>query len=504
MAEWFQALLSCMSPMVLFYLSVGTVAGYVIGVLPGLSATMGIALLTPLTFWLPEEQGFAMLIGVFNAGIFSGGISAILINTPGTPASIATTFDGYAMVKQGKAGLALGLNTIFSCIGGWIGTVVLILASFPIARFALRFGPAEFFSLAIFGLTMMISVSQTSVIKGLLVGFLGLLFSSIGTDPMLGMPRFTMRIAELMDGVSFIAVMIGMFGVGEVLNQMYNNEHRAQSEKIESLGRVIPTWDEFKRCLPGSFVGSILSVIIGAIPGTGGDIAGIIGWDQAKRMSKKPEEFGKGSVEGVAVTCLANNACLGGSLITMMTLGVPGESISAVLLGSLMMYGMDPGPSLFSEHRGFVLKFMCLMMLAYVVILFVGLGTAKFSSILLNIRKEIIWVTVLTLCFIGSYAMNSSFVDMLIMAVSGVLGFFFIRLDMPLGPVILGLLLGRMAESNYRRALSLGGMTLKLFYSKPISLILLILSVVALIMPVINMMRDRRKAAAADIGDGTK
>lgn len=310
---------------------------------------------------------------------------------------------------------------------------------------------------------------------------------------MLGMPRFTFNIAEIMDGISFIAVMIGMFGLGEVLFQMYNGENRGQAQKIQSLGRVLPTWEEFKRCIPGSVVGSIISVIVGAIPGTGGDIAGLIGWDQAKRMSKKPEEFGKGSPEGVAVTCLANNACLGGSLVTMMTLGVPGESISAVLLGSLMMYGMDPGPALFTENRSFVMTFMVLMMLAYVIIMVLGLATAKYSTALINLKKEIVWLTVIALCVIGSYAMNSSFVDVLIMAVSGLLGFFFRKLNFPLGPIILGLLLGRMAESNFRRALSLGGMSYKLFYTKPISVILLLLAVLAVVTPVYKNYKAKKQ-----------
>lgn len=495
-SEWMSVLGSCLDPMVLFYLMVGTCTGYVIGVLPGLSATMGIALLTPLTFWLPEAQGFAMLIGVFNAGIFSGGISAILINTPGTPASIATTFDGYNMTKQGKPGLALGLNTIFSCIGGWLGTLILIVAAFPLANFALKFGPAEFFALAIFGLTMMVSVSGQSIVKGLLTGFFGLLISTIGTDPMLGMPRFTFNIAELMDGISFISVMIGLFGLGEVLFQMWNGENRRKAEEIESMGRVLPTLEEFKRCIPGSLICTVISVIVGAIPGTGGDIAGLIGWDQAKRISKKPEEFGKGSVEGVAVTCLANNACLGGSLVTMMCLGVPGESVSAVLLGSLMMYGMDPGPTLFTENRSFVMTFMMLMMLAYVVILVIGLVTAKYSIVLLNIRKEIIWITVITLCVIGSYSMNSSFVDVIIMGVSGIIGFFFRKMDFPLGPVILGLLLGRMAESNFRRALSLGGMTYRLFYTKPIAVVLFALALVAVLAPVVKKFKEQKEAVS--------
>ena len=234
-------------------------------------------------------------------------------------------------------------------------------------------------------------------------------------------------------------------------------------------------------------------MIVGAIPGTGGDIAGLIGWDQAKRMSKKPEEFGKGSPEGVAVTCLANNACLGGSLVTMMTLGVPGESISAVLLGSLMMYGMDPGPALFTENRSFVMTFMVLMMLAYVIIMVLGLATAKYSTALINLKKEIVWLTVIALCVIGSYAMNSSFVDVLIMAVSGLLGFFFRKLNFPLGPIILGLLLGRMAESNFRRALSLGGMSYKLFYTKPISVILLLLAVLAVVTPVYKNYKAKKQ-----------
>ena len=497
MAEWLQAVAACMHPMVLFYLAVGTVAGYVIGVLPGLSATMGVALLTPLTFWLPAEQGFAMLIGVFNAGIFAGGISAILINTPGTPASISTTFDGYAMTKQGKPGLALGLNTIFSCIGGWLGTIVLIVAAFPLARFALQFGPAEFFALALFGLSMMISVSQKSLLKGLLTGFLGVLLSTIGSDPMYATPRFTLGITEFMDGVSFIPVMIGLFGLGEVLAQMFDGEHRQKAEKIKSLGRVLPTAQEFKRCVPGALLTTAISVVVGAIPGTGGDIAGLIGWEQSRKISKKPEEFGKGSVEGVAVTCLANNACMGGALVTMMTLGVPGESISAVLLGSLMMYGMDPGPSLFTENRAFILNFMVLMMLAYVVILILGLVSAKYSTVLLNLPKEMIWITILVLCAIGAYSMNSSYVDLVIMAVSGLLGFVFRKMDFPLGPIILGLLLGKMAESNFRRAVQLGGMSYKLFYTKPIAVILIALSVLTVLVPIVRSLRNRSKQAAA-------
>lgn len=484
--EWISALVGILNPSVLLFLVIGVVAGYIIGVLPGLSATMAVAILTPLTFWLSPAQGFAMLIGVFNSAIFAGGISAILINTPGTPASIATTFDGYALTKQGKPGLALGLNTIYSCIGGIIGTIILMVAAFPLARVALKFGPPEYFSLAIFGLVMMISVSAESVLKGVLTGFLGLLLATIGLDPMFSTQRFTFDILGLMEGVSFIPVMIGLFGLGEVFTQLYDGVHQEKIEKIESMGRVFPTREEFKRCFPATILSSIISVIVGVVPGAGGDIAGIISWDQAKKISKKPEEFGKGSVEGVAVTCLANNAALGGALITMLTLGVPGESVSAILIGSLMMYGMEPGPRLFTENIQFVRTFMLLMILAYVLILIIGLASAKYSSILMNIKKEIIWITVIVLCVIGSYSMNSSYVDVVIMAISGVLGLIFRKGGFPLGPIILGLLLGRMMESNFRRSLSMTNGTLDIFIKSPISLAFLVLSFLLVFLPIIR------------------
>lgn len=491
--EWFEALFGVFSPDVFIYLMLGVLAGYVIGVLPGLSATMAVAILTPLTFWLRADQGFAMLIGVFNSAIFAGGISAILINTPGTPASIASTFDGYAMTTKGKPGLALGLNTIFSCIGGWIGTIVLSIAAFPLARFALKFGAAEYFAIAIFGLAMMVSVSGKSIVKGLMIGFFGLLLSTIGADPMYATPRFTFGLVELMDGISFIPIMIGLFGLGEIWAQMFEGGHLRRVEKITSLGRVIPTWGEFKRCVPGSIIASVISVIVGVIPGAGGDISGIISWDQAKRISKKPEEFGEGSIEGIAVTSLSNNAALGGSLITMMTLGVPGEAISAVLIGALMMYGMDPGPSLFSENAAFVKTFIVLMMVAYLLILIVGLISAKYSSIILNIKKELIWMSVIVFCVVGSYSMNSSYVDVVIMALSGFVGFLFRKMNYPLGPIILGLLLGKLAESNFRRTLSRYDGSYMAFISRPISMILLLLAALAIIVPIIRNVMSNKK-----------
>ncbi|SHE80551.1 tripartite tricarboxylate transporter permease [Alkalibacter saccharofermentans] len=491
--EWIESLIGVFSPSVLIFLILGVLAGYVIGVLPGLSATMAVAILTPVTFWLRPDQGFAMLIGVFNSAIFAGGISAVLINTPGTPASIASTFDGYAMTQKGQPGLALGLNTIFSCIGGWFGTLVLALAAFPLARFALKFGPTEYFAIAIFGLAMMVSVSGKSIIKGLMIGYLGLLLSTVGADPMFSTPRFTLGVTELFDGISFIPVMIGLFGLGEIWTQMYDGANLEKVERITCLGRIFPTWKEFKACMPGSVIASIISVFVGIIPGAGGDISGIISWDQAKRISKKPEEFGKGSVEGVAVTSLSNNAALGGALITMMTLGVPGEAVSAVLIGALMMYGMDPGPSLFSENAAFVHTFIMLMMVAYVLIMIIGLLSAKHCNIILNVKKELIWMTVIVFCVVGAFSMNSSYIDVVIMAISGFAGFFFRKMNYPLGPIILGLLLGNMAESNFRRSMAMFNGSYTAFFTNPISAVLLTLAALAIVVPLIKHIFKKRE-----------
>lgn len=496
MSAWLQAIQSVCSPHVMLYTVIGVSVGMLIGTLPGLTSTMAIAILTPLTFWLEPTQGFAMLIGVYNSALFSGGISAIIINTPGTPASIATTFDGYAMTQQGRGALALGINTIYSVAGGIFSTIVLMIAAFPLANFALKFGPAEFAILAFFGLTMMVSVSQASVVKGLLLGFVGLMLSTIGLDSINGAQRFTFGNINLLDGISFIPVMIGLFGLGEMCYQIFTSERNqdgtAKTVKAEAGGRVLPTCKENARMTPSSIASAIIGVVIGAVPGAGGDIASIISWDVSKRMSKHKDEFGHGSIEGVGATCTANNASIGGALTTALCLGVPGDSNTAVLLGSLMMYGMTPGPTLFSEQAGFVHNLMILMIVANLLILVIGLLTAKVSVKILSIRKEGIWMAVLLLCVIGSYALNKSFFDVLTMFAAGFLGFFFRKMEFPLGPLILGLLLGEICESNMRRALSLSMGDYRIFVQSGVAVVLLTAMILVLFGPLLKSKIKRR------------
>jgi len=483
-----QGFLQAIDPRAILYLLVGTFSGLIIGTLPGLTATMAVAILTPLTFWLSPNEGLAMLIGVWNSAIFSGGISAILINTPGTPASIASTFDGFALTKKGMAGLALGINVVFSFIGGILGVVALILVGFPLARFALSFGPAEYFTLAIFGLSTMVAVSGKSILKGMISGFIGFSIALVGLDPIFGSERFTFGRMELLSGISFVPVMIGLFGIGEVLSQIFTKSRTtsADAQTVTQIKRVIPTFKEVKDLTPVALLSSLIGVVIGVIPGAGADIAGLVAWDQSRRIAKRPEEYGKGSLEGLAASTTANNACLGGALTTMMALGLPGDAVTAILIGAFIIYGVQPGPIMFRDHASFVYMVITLMMLANVAFLAVGFFFSKVLTKFLSLPQSFIWSTIIILSLVGSYAINNSAFDLMIVFLSGVLGFIFRLLDVPLGPIVLALILGPMAEANMRRALILSGGSFTIFFTRPISLILLILSAASLLTSVIR------------------
>ena len=488
-----------MTPHVLLYLTIGIILGTVIGALPGLSAAMGVALVTPITFWLDKVDGFAMLMGLWNAAIFAGGITAILINTPGTPASITQSWDGYPMYKRGEGGRALGINVIFSFLGGIISTVLLILLAEPIARITIKFGPAEYALIALFGMTMMIAVSSGKIVKGLILGFFGLLLSTVGLDPISGLKRFTFGSIQLQAGISIIPVMIGLLGLGEIFYQIYEyNAEKAKEEhearKVsQKLGRVLPTASEMKRWTPRCIVAGIAATVIGAIPAAGGDISAIICWGNSKRFSKDGENYGHGSAEGLAVSSSANNGVIGGAMCTMLTLGIPGDTVTAILLGSLMMYGMTPGHAMFNAQIGFTAQIMVLMVMANVMFLIVGLLTAKASAKLLNMSQPTVWAAVGVLCIIGSYCINNRFLDVVIMFVMAVIGFFLKIYDFPSGPLVLGLLLGGTVEKNFRTALVISQGKYSYFVTRPISFILLILIVASFAVPAIQKIIKSRK-----------
>lgn len=494
--DYLSAIQTAFSPGCLFCITLGVLMGLVVGTLPGLTSVMAVSLITPLTFKMDPVNGFGMLLGVYNSAIFSGGISAIAINTPGTPASIATTFDGYKLSQRGRTGFALGVNTIYSVLGGIISTAALMIACKPLASFALKFGSAEYFWLALFGLSMMISISHVTLTKGLIVGALGLLLSTVGLDPLLGSKRFVGGNLALLDGISFIPVLIGLFGIGEMLFQIFENAKGNSAKDIAALSkadRVLPTRAEHKRmALPG-FVGSVIGVLVGIVPGTGGDISALISWDVSKRISKHPEEFGDGSIEGLATTCASNNASIGGALTTALALGIPGDSSTAVLLGALTMYGMVTGPTLLSKSSDFVCRLYIIMLIANIIILPLGLLTAKACIKLLSVKKEYIQMAVLLICCIGAYSLNRSYFDVIIMFIAGISGFFFRKFAYPLGPLVLGLLLGGMCETNLRRTLMLSGGKLGRLFTTPISVLLVILVIFAIAWPIIGEIRARKR-----------
>jgi putative tricarboxylic transport membrane protein len=497
MELFFESLRVTLTLPVLFSTLLGVCLGVFIGVLPGLSATMGVAILLPLTFWLEPAAGLGMLLGIYNSAMFAGGITAIMLNVPGTPAAIATVFDGYSLTRRGEVRLALWINTIFSVLGGVVGLCCFILASFPFARFALKFGPPELTLVALFGLTMMVSVSGKEILKGLLVGFIGLGVSLVGMDVIWGVSRYTFGKVFLLDGISFIPIMIGMFGIGESLKQLYEakmlpDESVAKEFKSDKPVRRRLTLKEMWAMKIPFTLTNVIGFIVGIIPGTGGDIAGIVSWSQCKNISKDRENYGKGSAEGLAMTCAANNTQIGGAMTSMLTLGIPADTVTAILLGSLMMYNYTPGPLLFQEHPDMIYAIIILLFLCNIFTLVVGNISGKLFAKFVSLPRSWIATTLIVFSLVGSYALNNSTVDVLVCGIAGVLGFFFYLAGFPVGPVVLALIMGRMIESNFFRSLLLSQGSYTIFVTRPVSLVLVILIILGLLLPVIIKRMNRR------------
>ncbi len=494
--EFLSGLLAVLQWDVLLFLVSGALLGAVFGALPGLTATMGVAVLTPLTFWVSAEKGLAMLLGIYCGAIPAGGIPAVLINIPGTPASIATTWDGYPLARRGEAGLALGINALFSLFGQLLSVVFLAVAAFPIASFGLRFGPAEYFGLALFGLSLMAGVSRGNVARGLLAGMLGLAVATVGLDPLTAFPRYTFGNTEFFDGIAFVPVMIGLFGLGEVLARI--GAPAAPNRAVSlSLGRLWPTAGDWRRLAAPGVLGSGIGTLVGAIPAAGGDIAAVIAWEQTRRISRRPEEFGDGSIEGLAASSSAANAAIGGAMTTMLTLGIPGDAPSAVLIGALLIHGVQPGPLLFHEHRPLIYSIVVLMILAAVFTAVLGLAGALPLARTLRVPDPWLWAGVIVFSVVGAYALNNSLTDVWVMFGAGLLGWLCRRLDVPVGPLVLGLILGPMMESNLRRALILSRGDWTAILGRPLVLLFVLAAAASLLWPLWKASKDRAHSEPA-------
>jgi putative tricarboxylic transport membrane protein len=483
-------------PTVLLCILIGALAGMLVGTFPGLTATMAVALASAFTLSMDPIPGLAVLLTIYVAANFGDRVPAILINTPGTPASICTTFDGYPMAKKGLAGVALTVSAFSSAIGTFLGLILLIAAAVPISRLALEFGPAETFALVVFGLTMMVGVSGGKIGKGLIAGAVGLALAAVGRDPITGTERFTFGVLELSDGIPFIAVIIGLFGIADILGQMLSYQAEKHTP-ISNFGRWWPTRAEMKRMIRPLGIGTGIGAVVGAMPAAGGDIAGIMSWAAAKKASKHPEEFGKGSIEGLTAGDTASNAGIGPSVATTLALGIPGDSVMAVVLGSLIVWGIQPGPALFTSQPDLVWSIAGILAVATVLTLGLSLLRLRGVTKLLELKPHYLWTVIVVFCMVGTFAVNNSVVDVIVMLIFGVVGLFMRRHGFPAGPVVLGLILGKLAEGNLRRALEIGGP--ENILGSPIAVTILIISVAAVTLPpVIDRLRTRRAARRAD------
>lgn len=469
----------------------GVTGGIMIGALPGLTATMGIALLVPFTFGLPINQGMGMLLGIFSGAIYGGSISAILIRTPGTPAAAATLLDGYPLARKGEAGRALNMSVFSSFIGGFTGALIMTFLSPQISKVALKFGSPEYFALAIFGLSIIISVSGNSVIKGIMAGFFGLLISTIGFDPISGYPRFTYGFMGLLDGPAFIPTLIGLFAFSEVFNGI--ETIIKQGKVVNKINSFLPKLKDIKLSWKVIAKSSIIGAFIGTIPGAGSDIAAFVGYSEAKRTSKYPEKFGTGVIEGVAAAESANNACTGGAMIPMLSLGVPGDAVTAILLGAFVIQGLQPGPLLYRDHMDVVYSVFAAMMIANVVMFIMGTLGARFFAKVISINRSILLPVILVLSVVGSYSMRNSMFDVWLALIFGVIGYFLRRYDFPISPILLALILGPMAESNLRRTMVIYNGNALILLTRPISAAFLILGVLSLITSVIRQRKYSQK-----------
>ncbi|WP_235822724.1 tripartite tricarboxylate transporter permease [Cytobacillus massiliigabonensis] len=469
---------------VLLTLIVGTIIGITIGSLPGLTSTMGVAVILPVTFGMEPVTGILLLIGVYFGSVYGGSLTAILINTPGTPASAATALDGYAMAKGGLAHKALTISTLSSAIGGTLSVIVLILVAPQLANFALKFSAPETFALALFGLSIISSLAGKSLVKGLITGVMGLLIATIGLDPMVGIPRFTFDRMELIGGVNFIPIMIGLFAASEAFKSM--EDAFSTRKLIITVEKVKLKWREFKALIGTILRSTGIGTFIGMIPGAGADIAAFVAYNETKRFSKNKEMFGKGEPKGVAAPESANNAVTGGAMIPLLTLGIPGDAVTAVLLGALMVQGIQPGPMLFETNGSLVYTLFIGMLLANLLIIIIGLpGIRLFTKILL-VPKAVLTPLIFVLCIVGSYSLGNSYFDVIVMFIAGIIGYFMQRYDFPASPLILGLILGPMMESNLRRSLVMSEGDISIFFTRPISAVLIIIAIITLFTPMIT------------------
>jgi len=492
----------CLQPINLWYTLVGCFLGTIVGVLPGIGPTAGIALLIPVTYGMDPTSALIMMAGIYYGAKYGGSTTSILIRTPGEAASVMTCIDGYAMALNGRAGAALAVSAIGSFIAGTIGVLALTLFALPLAAMALKFGPAEYFTLMLFAMTSVACLTGKSLPKGLLSMFLGLMLATVGIDLQSAMPRFTMGILEFQEGISFVVVVVGLFAVAEVFQGLETLARGTAPDVIRISGKLWLTREEWRRSIGPIWRGGIIGFIIGVLPGAGGTIASILSYSTEKGLSKHPEEFGKGAIEGVAGPESANNSDTAGALVPLLTLGLPGGAVTAVLLGAFIMYGIQPGPLMFKEHPDVVWGLIDSMYIGNVMLLILNLPLIGLFVRLLYIPRAMLYPLIVAISVIGIYSINGDMVDLYLMLVFGVIGYLFDKAEIPVAPLVLSLVLGDVIEQSFRQAMTISDGSLTIFVSSGITVTLVALTVISIFWPfILSRIKVLKGLTATDVKD---
>jgi len=457
----------------------GVFTGVVFGAIPGLTATLAISLLIPMTFGMDAIPALVLLLGIYCGGIYGGSITAILVNAPGTPGAAATLMDGHPMAQKGRAGEALGIATISSALGGLLSAIILIFLAKQIARLALKFSAQEYFAVAIFGLSIIVSLSK-DLLKGIVTGLFGVLLGFIGLDSFTSVPRFTFGNIRMMSGINMIPVIIGLFAIAELFRLVEEGE-RTGKANVKKINRILPSLAVFVRLIPTFLTSSVIGTLVGILPGAGANMAAFVSYDVAKHTSKHPEKFGTGIEEGVAACETANNAVTGGAMVPMLTLGIPGDAVTAVLLSALMVQGYAPGPTLFNEHLDIVYPIFAAMIMANIWVLIQGLLLSRPVARIAMIPQKYLVPSISVFAMVGAFASTGYLWDLFVALVFGVVGYLLSKLDTESMPIILGLLLGSMMETKFRQAMQLSDGDWTSFFTRPISCVLLLIAIATLL-----------------------
>jgi len=475
------------------FLIVGVVLGIIGGAMPGIAASTVIALLLPLTFGMPADTSLILLAASYVAAEYGGSISAIVINTPGTPGAIATTFDGYPLARSGYPVKAMCASLVPGTIAGILATIVLIVAAGPMVNIALKFGAAEYFALGLFGLTIISSLSTGGIAKAAIATGLGLFVATIGTDTVVGFPRFTFGVGALLNGIELVPALIGLLALPEAFSMI--EELGMPGLAPQKFSREFPTWSEWKSLIPATIRGWLVGTLIGAMPGAGAAIASIVAYNEEKRASKHPEKFGTGVMEGIAAPDAANCATVAGALIPTLTLGIPGSSSTAIMLGALTLHGLDPGPDLFRNNPTVVYSLFASQFLADIAMLALGLLGLTWWINIVRIPKGVTAPCIIAICFVGAYSVSGNIWDIVTVFVAGVIGYAMRKLEFPVAATVLALVLGDLVEGNFRRMLLLSHGDLLEFFQHPIAVALFALSLISLGLPTWRRFHAKRKAA---------